>query len=279
VFDYYAPGMSFKSKEDPFKVFGKFPENRACNDDESIVFYNATPLYKSENTHFFDQKQAFLKKSLKAFFAFHRGILRIPYFCIMEELEIITDSTPQSEVDSVQAEIMEQYKRLAKLRRALPPELVADYDFTDWSNSKVRLSELFADKDELILIHNMGKSCAYCTLWADGFTGITKHLEDRAAFVLTSPDAPDVQQRFARDRGWTFRMVSTKGTTFKHDMGFQPKPNEVWPGVSVFRKDADGQIFHVSKSFLGPGDPYCAVWHFLDLLPSEREWEPKFHYV
>ncbi len=124
----------------------------------------------------------------------------------------------------------------------------------------------------------MGKSCSYCTLWADSFIGVTKHLEDRAAFVLTSPDAPEVQRQFARDRGWNFRMLSTKGTTFKHDMGFEPEPGKYWPGVSVFRKDASGKIFHVSKANFGPGDSYLGFWHFLDLLPSEREWHPKFNY-
>jgi predicted dithiol-disulfide oxidoreductase (DUF899 family) len=197
----------------------------------------------------------------------------------MEELQIVTETAPKSEVEKLEAEIMEQYKRLAKLRRELPPQQVSDYDFTDWSDSKVKLSQLFGDKDELIVIHNMGKSCAYCTLWADGFMGLTKHLEDRAAFVITSPDDPETQRKFARDRGWTFKMVSTKGTTFKHDMGFEPKPKEVWPGVSVFKKDENGQILHVSKAFLGPGDPYCALWHLFDLLPTEKEWEPKFRYA
>ena len=35
----------------------------------------------------------------------------------------------------------------------------------------VRLSELFGEHDDLVIIHNMGASCRYCTLWADGFSG------------------------------------------------------------------------------------------------------------
>ncbi len=190
----------------------------------------------------------------------------------------LTTTEIKDEIKRVEAEFLEQYQRLAALRRSLPPEPVNDYPLTDWLNNTVTLSELSGDKDELIVVHNMGKSCAYCTLWADGFIGITKHLEDRAAFVLTSPDDPETQRRFARDRGWTFRMLSTKGTTFKHDMGFEPEPGKFWPGVSVFRKDEQGQIFHVSKSNFGPGDAFCSVWHFLDLLPSETEWKPKYRY-
>ncbi|HEY3876608.1 MAG TPA: DUF899 family protein [Candidatus Kapabacteria bacterium] len=184
----------------------------------------------------------------------------------------------QKEIDSIEVRIFDDQKRLATLRRELPAEVVPDYELTDWSGQKVKLSELFADKMELIVVHNMGKSCVYCTLWADGFIGITKHLEDRAAFVLTSPDDPETQRRFARDRGWTFRMLSTQSTSFKHDMGFEPEPGKYRPGVSVFRKDANGNMFHVSKSMFGPGDHFSAVWHFFDLLPSETEWHPKYHY-
>ena len=30
---------------------------------------------------------------------------------------------------------------------------------------------MFGEHDMLLLIHNMGQGCRYCTLWADGFTG------------------------------------------------------------------------------------------------------------
>jgi predicted dithiol-disulfide oxidoreductase (DUF899 family) len=96
--------------------------------------------------------------------------------------------------------------------------------------------------------------------------------------VVTSPNDPETQRRFAMDRGWNFRMYSTKGTSFKKDMGFEPKPGEFWPGVSVFRKDDNGDIFHVSKAIFGPGDPYCGLWHLLDLLPEEKEWNPDYFY-
>jgi predicted dithiol-disulfide oxidoreductase (DUF899 family) len=186
---------------------------------------------------------------------------------------------PLNEIEALENEITELQKKLAKLRLAQPAEKVGDYELTEWPNKSVRLSELFGTKDELILVHNMGKQCSYCTLWADSFIGITKHLEDRAAFVVTSPNDPETQRQFARDRGWNFRMLSTQGTTFKHDMGFEPEPGKPWPGVSIFRRDANGDIYHVNKAGFGPGDAYCSLWHFLDLLPSEKEWHPKFQYA
>lgn len=196
----------------------------------------------------------------------------------MEELLTVIDTSAEQEIENLEADLLKQYEHLAKLRRALPPKPVADYNFTDWSGKAVALSDLFGDKNELILVHNMGKGCRWCTLWADGFIGFTKHLENRAAFVLTSPDDHETQRLFARDRGWNFRCVSTKGTTFKADMGFEPEPGKYWPGVSTFRKDSAGNLFHVSKATFGPGDPFCSVWHFFDLLPSEKEWEPQYRY-
>jgi predicted dithiol-disulfide oxidoreductase (DUF899 family) len=125
----------------------------------------------------------------------------------------------------------------------------------------------------------MGPGCSYCTLWADGFNGFTPHLEDRAAFVVISPTTPAKQREFADGRGWTFKMASAEGTTFIKDMGFEPNPGEVWPGVSTFRKQDDGRIVRVSRDYLGPGDVYCSVWHLFDMLADGvNNWEPKYKY-
>ncbi|HJT09252.1 MAG TPA: DUF899 family protein, partial [Candidatus Nitrosotalea sp.] len=58
-------------------------------------------------------------------------------------------------------------------------EQVNDYELLDSENRKVNLSKLFGKKKDLIIVHNMGKTCPYCTMWADGFNGLLPHLEDR----------------------------------------------------------------------------------------------------
>ncbi|HEY4822831.1 MAG TPA: hypothetical protein VIH83_04000 [Candidatus Bathyarchaeia archaeon] len=50
-------------------------------------------------------------------------------------------------------------------------EKVREYVLTDSEGGKAALSTLFGKKDDLILVHNMGRSCPYCTMWADGFNG------------------------------------------------------------------------------------------------------------
>jgi predicted dithiol-disulfide oxidoreductase (DUF899 family) len=183
------------------------------------------------------------------------------------------------EIARLQAEIEKNREAIAKLRRSRPAETVQDYTFKGAGGKSVRLSELFGGKQDLIVVHNMGKGCNYCTLWADGFNGVAKHLQDRAALVVVSPDEPEVQKEFASSRGWTFPMCSIKGTSFSKDLGLRPLGNSLYPGVSALLKKADGTIVRVSKDFLGPGDVYCSVWHLFDLLEGgAKGWEPKPKY-
>ena len=81
------------------------------------------------------------------------------------------------------------------------PEQVQDYVLKDWNNKNVKLSSLFGKNQDLILVHNMGTRCPYCTMWADGFNGVIDHLQDRTSFVVVSPDSPEVQKEFASSRG------------------------------------------------------------------------------
>lgn len=130
-----------------------------------------------------------------------------------------------------------------------------------------------------MVVHNMGKSCPYCTLWADGFNGVVDHLGNRAPFVVVSPDDPKTQADFRKSRGWKFEMLSAAQSDFTRDMGFAAEDGSPWPGVSTFRKDADGKIYRTAKTWFGPGDDFCAVWHLLELLPEGVDgWEPKYKY-
>ncbi|WP_261132291.1 DUF899 family protein [Bacillus sp. Marseille-Q3570] len=178
------------------------------------------------------------------------------------------------EINQLGEELLKKKKQLAELRREVPEERVENYRFRSKENDEVTLEELFLDKDELIVIHNMGKGCNYCTLWADGFNGVYHHLIERAAFVVSSPDDPSVQDDIAAERGWRFPMISTKGTTFKVDMGYE-KDGSYHPGVSTFRKNENGEIFHYANAPLGPGDDFCSVWPLFDLLPGrEGSFQP-----
>src|SRR3954453_7062498 len=111
-------------------------------------------------------------------------------------------------VDENQNQILKLKQELIEAKRALPPEPVQDYQLTRSTGEAVRLSELFGEQDDMILIHNMGRGCRYCTLWADGFVSVLPQIEQRAAFVVSTPDSTDAQASFATSRGWPFTMVS-----------------------------------------------------------------------
>lgn len=170
----------------------------------------------------------------------------------------------------------EMKKTRSKIRKLLAKQAVMDvqeYVFKDKEGKDVSLSDMFGSKKDLIVVHNMGKSCSYCTLWADGFSGVAYFIEKKSAFAVVSPDPYDVQRQFANDRGWKFNMYSAQEGSFIKDMGYLTDSGSYWPGASVFHRDDTGKISRVSKTFFGPGDDYCSVWHFFDMLPGNSDHE------
>ncbi len=168
-------------------------------------------------------------------------------------------------------------KDMRKLQQQIEPQEVPDYEF-ETTSGKVKLSALFGEHDDLIMILNMGTTCSYCTLWADGYNGVYHHLADRAAFVVASPDTPRVQKKFAEGRGWQFPMVSHNGTSFAEDMGYVSDSGGYMPGICAFQRK-NGRLYRVADFEEGPGDDFCVVWHILDLLPEgANAWEPAFKY-
>ncbi|MFP6584291.1 MAG: DUF899 family protein [Candidatus Hydrogenedentota bacterium] len=182
------------------------------------------------------------------------------------------------EIREAELELVKAREKVLQLRRSVEGRAVKNYKFGTPDGPK-RMADLFDDKEDLIVIHNMGKSCTYCTLWGDGFNGLTKHFEDRAAFVVASPDSVEVQQEFAKSRGCTFKMVSCENNNFFDDMGFLNEKERPQPGISTFSKDYADTITRAGAANIGPGDDFCSTWHILDILKDgDKDWEPKYQY-
>lgn len=181
-------------------------------------------------------------------------------------------------IADLEESLLADKERLYAALRERPNESVEDYQLTRSSGEPVRLSDLFDDRGELVLVHNMGTSCPYCTMWADGFNGLVDHLEDRAAFVVCSPDPPAEQSRFIAERGWEFDMVSAHGTEFVADLGYR-EAGAYRPGVSTFHKGEDGTIELIAQRRFGPFDDYCSAWNLFGLLEGGvGGWTPRFEY-
>jgi len=185
----------------------------------------------------------------------------------------------KEKIQAAEKEIFEKKMALAKMRKELPKEEVKDYNFQGIDGQSIKLSELFGDKKDLIIVHNMGKQCPYCTLWADGYNGVLNHLENRTGFVVVSPDDPATQKEFAQGRNWNFKMYSGQGDTFIKDMGYEMDDGKYHPGVSSFQMGEESKIYRIATTHFGPGDDFCSVWPFLDLLAEGANgWTAKFSY-
>jgi predicted dithiol-disulfide oxidoreductase (DUF899 family) len=181
-----------------------------------------------------------------------------------------------SEIEAVEKEIGELVVKLNALRRANPGAEVPNYRFGTVGGER-SLLDLFGSRDKMLVIHNMGQGCRYCTLWADGFNGLVAHLESAMSVVLVSKDPPDVQRRFASSRGWRFRLASHGGGEYMREQALADG-YENCPGAVVYERDG-GRITRKNRCSFGPGDIYCAMWSLLGLAGmGEEEWVPQYSY-
>jgi predicted dithiol-disulfide oxidoreductase (DUF899 family) len=105
-------------------------------------------------------------------------------------------------------------EKMRSAQASIEPEEVQDYEFAT-PQGKARLSALFGDKDTLFVIHNMGTTCAHCTMWANGFNGVFEHLRDRAAFVDRRRTRPSDSRILPLVAAGSFPWSRTKARRFQ----------------------------------------------------------------
>ncbi len=191
-------------------------------------------------------------------------------------------SATQGDVRELFYAVVQARQKLVQALRSQAHRVSDSYVFSAHNIPQLRLSDLFAGRSDLLVVHNMGTSCLWCTLWADGLNGLHRQLESRCAIVIMSADSPSAQKQFAEGRGWTIPMICDHEGTFTSDMGFAEQTNGRWnymPGVSAFARDTDGTITRVASDAFGPGDVYMPVYHLFDLLrDGQAGWKPQYTY-
>lgn len=180
----------------------------------------------------------------------------------------------QGRIEELERRIAELSGDLNELRRQSPGTPVSNYAFRN-ETGETTLRDLFAGRKKLLVVHNMGQGCRYCTLWADGFNGLLPHLEAVLSVVLVSKDAPEVQRTFANSRGWRFRLASHGGGDYILEQGVFGKA-ENYPGAVVYGLEGDA-IRRLNACSFGPGDIYCALWGLLGLAGID-EFTPQYNY-
>ena len=182
----------------------------------------------------------------------------------------------QEEIAKLEYEIYELTGKLSELRKDAEGQQVPNYSFATISG-EVSLLELFGDKEKLLVIHNMGQGCRYCTVWADGFNGLLPHLEDAMSVVLVSRDPPELQRRFANSRNWCFRLASHGGGKYISEQTVMDGEDNM-PGAVVYTR-SDDRVFRKNRAIFGPGDLYCSLWSTLALAGiGAGDWTPQFRY-
>ena len=181
-----------------------------------------------------------------------------------------------SEIQELEREIFELTAKLNEMRKTTSGEPVNNYSFATLAG-ETSLQDMFGDKDKLLVIHNMGQGCRYCTLWGDGFNGFLPHLESAMSVVLVSKDPPELQRQFANSRGWRFRLASHGGGDYIREQTVMEGMDNM-PGAVVYERN-DGEIFRKNSGIFGPGDQFCSMWSLLGLAGlGEAEWTPQYAY-
>lgn len=181
-----------------------------------------------------------------------------------------------NEIIDLEQQIAELIQKLNVLRKASTPEEIPNYTFATL-NGETTLLDLFGDKDKLLMIHNMGQGCRYCTLWADGFNGLLTHLEAAMSVVLVSKDSPETQRRFANSRGWRFHMASHGGGDYIQEQTVIDGSTN-GPGAVIYERDGN-KVYRKNTCTFGPSDIYCSMWSLLGLAGlGEEDWTPQYTY-
>ncbi|MCA9986940.1 MAG: DUF899 domain-containing protein [Anaerolineales bacterium] len=183
---------------------------------------------------------------------------------------------------------------LSRERQALPWVRVdADYQFGGPAGPE-SLADLFGPHSQLIIYHFMygadwEEGCPSCSFWADNFNGIDVHLAHRDISLVVVSRAPQAQlDAYKKRMGWSFKWVSSYGTSFNEDYHVSPTADEIAqgrrfynygegelrgdesPGISVFYKDESGAIFHTYSCYSRGLDMLNGAYHFMDLAPQGR---------
>jgi len=162
---------------------------------------------------------------------------------------------------------------LRRQRSELPwVRVEKDYAF-DGPQGRASLADLFAGRGQLIVQHFMfgpdwKEGCVGCSFQADHIDAARRHFEHNdLAFAAVSRAPLEKIEAFRERMGWGFSWVSSQGSDFNFDfhVSFHQDDLAKGPvvynyarrdvgieelsGLSVFCKDARGQVFHTYSTF------------------------------
>jgi predicted dithiol-disulfide oxidoreductase (DUF899 family) len=189
--------------------------------------------------------------------------------------------------------------RLAARRRELPWVKVDKAYTFESPGGRVSLAELFEGHSQLVVYHFMfgpgwEEGCKSCSYVSDHLAPAVVHLQVRDVAFAAISHAPLAELApFKARMGWAFNWVSSHGSDFNHDYhvsftaeelargkvdynyGLMDFPLEEAPGLSVFAKDANGDVYHTYSTYGRGLDQLIGTYTVLDLVPKGRDEDPE----
>jgi predicted dithiol-disulfide oxidoreductase (DUF899 family) len=196
-----------------------------------------------------------------------------------------------------------KYDAICALRRELPWVKVEKNYVFDGSGGRETLADLFAGRSQLIVRHFMfgpgwNEGCVGCSFASDHVGGALIHLEHHDVTYVTVSRAPLAEiEAFRKRMGWNFKWVSSFGSEFNYEYhvsftkeeiaagkafynferGDLTIPVEELSGLSVFYKDASGDIFHTYSCHARGDEGGLTTYFYLDLTPIGRNETGPYH--
>jgi len=189
--------------------------------------------------------------------------------------------------------------RLAQRRRELPwVKMTKPYTFES-HGGRVSLADLFEGRSQLMVQHFMlgpgwEEGCKSCSFMMDHFNPTVLHLNARDVSFAAISHAPLAEiLPFKKRMGWAVNWVSSHGTDFNRDfhVSFTEKeiargqvdynytkmdfPMEEAPGISVFARDAAGNVYHTYSTYGRGVEVVMGTYDLLDLVPKGRDEDPE----
>jgi len=189
--------------------------------------------------------------------------------------------------------------RLTTRRRELPWVKVDKAYTFESPSGRVSLADLFEGRSQLVVYHFMfgpgwKEGCKSCSYGCDHLAPTVVHLQARDVAFAAVSHAPLAEFALFKERmGWPFKWVSSHGSDFNHDyhVSFTAEelakgnvyynyrmmefPIEEAPGLSVFAKDANGDIYHTYSTYGRGLEVLMGTYAVLDLVPKGRDEDPE----
>jgi predicted dithiol-disulfide oxidoreductase (DUF899 family) len=114
---------------------------------------------------------------------------------------------------------------------------------------------------------------------SNGINGVAHHIAQNVDFAIVAAADPAALRAHARARGWNrLRLLSTRDSTFKYDLGSEDREGNQASTISVFTGDSHGAVhhFYTAHPWMSPEikergiDLMSPIWHVLDLTRRPR---------